>query len=144
MLQQLYRASAYCEKHPMHTDVIIDFRPFAGKSIFLENHLNQVNGQGPIVSSECVDSNGNPVPEILPAGKGNLLVRFDVDSHPVKDDSEDPQNQRFYELPQIVPPRITRAFRFDRLNGQWSINGDKNESSITERQSRRAAFTPYK
>ena len=106
------------------TDVIIDFRPFAGKSIHLENRLNQMNGQGPIVSTECVDAKGNPVPEILPAGKGNFLVRFDVDSHPVKDESEDPRNMRFYDLPEIVPPRITRSFRFDRLNGQWSINGE--------------------
>ena len=30
---------------------------------------------------------------------------------------------RFYDLPEIVPPRITRSLRFDRLNGQWSING---------------------
>ena len=99
------------------TEVIIDFRPFAGKSIFLENRLNQVNGQGPIVASEC------SLPEILPAGKGNLLLRFDVDSHPVKDESEEPQNMRFYDLPEIEPPRITRSLRFDRLNGQWSING---------------------
>ena len=99
------------------TEVIIDFQPFAGKSIYLENRLNQVNGQGPIVNSEC------NLPEILPAGKGNPLLRFDVDSHPVKDESEEPQNMRFYNLPEIVPPRITRSLRFDRLNGQWSING---------------------
>jgi len=105
------------------TDVIIDFRPFAGKSIYLENRLNQKNGQGPIVSSECVDANGNPVPEIVSAGQGNLLVRFDVDSHLVRDHSEEPSEMRFYDLPEIVPPRITRSFRFDRLNGQWSING---------------------
>ena len=106
------------------TDVIVDFRPFAGKSIYLENRLNQVNGQGPIVPSECVDAHGNPVPQILPAGKGDLLMRFDVSSHPVKDESLDPEQMRFYDLPEIVPPRITRTFRFDRLNGQWSINGE--------------------
>jgi FtsP/CotA-like multicopper oxidase with cupredoxin domain len=106
------------------TDVIVDFRAFAGKSIYLENRLNQVNGQGPIVPTECVDSNGKPAPQILPAGKGNLLVRFDVDSHPVKDESLEPERMRFYDLPEIVAPRITRTFRFDRLNGQWSINGE--------------------
>ena len=106
------------------TDVIIDFRQFAGKSIFLENRLNQVNGQGPIVGTECVDANGNPASEILPAGQGNFLVRFDVDSHPVTDNSADPRTMKFYDLPEIVPPRITRTFRFDRLNGQWSINGE--------------------
>src|SRR5216684_2762216 len=60
-------------------DVIIDFRPFAGKSIFLENRLNQINGQGPVIGQEC------GLPEILPAGKGNLLMRFDVSSTPVTD-----------------------------------------------------------
>jgi FtsP/CotA-like multicopper oxidase with cupredoxin domain len=104
------------------TDVIIDFRQFAGKSIFLENRLNEVNGQGPIVPSECLDANGNPKPQILPAGKGHFLLRFDVDSHSVADDSKEPEEMRFYDLPEIVPPRITRSLRFDRLNGQWSIN----------------------
>jgi FtsP/CotA-like multicopper oxidase with cupredoxin domain len=99
------------------TDVIIDFRPFAGKSIYLENRLNQVNGLGPVVGSEC------SLPEILPAGQGNLLLRFDVDSEFVPDESADPEDMKFYDLPKIVPPRITRSLGFDRLNGQWSING---------------------
>jgi FtsP/CotA-like multicopper oxidase with cupredoxin domain len=105
------------------TEVIIDFSKFAGKSIMLENRLNQVNGQGPVVGAECVDAQGNPSPEILPAGKGNFVLRFDVDTTPVKDESAAPQNQKFYDLPEIVEPRITRTLRFDRLNGQWSING---------------------
>jgi len=99
-------------------DVIIDFRPFAGKSIFLENRLNQINGQGPVIGQEC------GLPEILPAGKGNLLMRFDVSSTPVTDGSADPTTQTFYSLPDATAtPRITRTFKFDRLNGQWSING---------------------
>lgn len=99
-------------------DVIIDFRPFAGKSIFLENRLNQINGQGPVIGQEC------GLPEILPAGKGNLLLRFDVSSTPVTDGSADPTTQTFYSLPDTTAtPRITRTFKFDRLNGQWSING---------------------
>ena len=28
-------------------DVIVDFTPFAGKSIYLENRLEQVSGRGP-------------------------------------------------------------------------------------------------
>ena len=99
------------------TDVIIDFRPFAGKSIYLESRLNQVNGQGPVVGSEC------GLPEILPAGQGNFLLRFDVDKDFVSDESLEPEQMRFYNLPQIVAPRVTRSLRFDRLNGQWSING---------------------
>ena len=99
-------------------DVIIDFSAFAGKSIYLENRLNQINGQGPVIGQEC------GLPEILPAGKGNLLLRFDVSSTPVADGSADPTTQTFYSLPDTTAtPRITRTFKFDRLNGQWSING---------------------
>src|SRR5262249_17398522 len=84
-------------------DVIIDFRPFAGKSIYLENRLNQVNGQGPVSPAICPGS-----PEILPAGQGNLLLRFDVSSTPVQDNSLPPSRMRFYSLPSIVAPRVTR------------------------------------
>jgi FtsP/CotA-like multicopper oxidase with cupredoxin domain len=105
-------------------DVIIDFSQFAGKSIYLENRLNQLNGQGPVINSpggtgatEC------NCPEVLAAGAGNLLMRFDVSTDRVADNSANPANQTFYRLPQMVAPRITRTFKFDRLNGQWSING---------------------
>jgi len=99
-------------------DIIIDFSKFAGKSIYLENRLNQINGQGPVIGQEC------GLPEILAAGQGNLLMRFDVSSTFVDDDSEEPDEQTFYQLPSTnATPRITRTFKFDRLNGQWSING---------------------
>jgi FtsP/CotA-like multicopper oxidase with cupredoxin domain len=105
-------------------DIIIDFRQFAGKTIYLENRLNQLNGQGPVINSpggtgatEC------NCPEILPAGGGNLLLQFRVSGQSVRDDSADPSTQRFYNLPQLAQERITRTFKFDRLNGQWSING---------------------
>jgi len=98
-------------------DIIIDFKPFAGKSVFLENRLNQINGQGPVITQEC------GVPEILAAGQGNMLLRFDVAPGPVTDGSADPTTQTFYPLPDsTATPRITRTFKFDRLNGQWSIN----------------------
>jgi len=61
--------------------------------------------------------------EILPAGGGNLLMRFDVDTDFVRHESADPRTQTFYQLPQVVAPRVVRTFKFDRLNGQWSING---------------------
>ena len=99
-------------------EVVIDFTNFAGKSIYLENRLNQINGQGPVIGQEC------NLPEILPAGQGNLLLRFDVSSKKVKDGSADPTTQTFYSLPDTTAtPRIIRTFKFDRLNGQWSING---------------------
>jgi FtsP/CotA-like multicopper oxidase with cupredoxin domain len=62
---------------------------------------------------------------IKPAGAGNLLLQFRVSGTPVSDDSVDPAtNPTFYQLPSTTPtPRIVRTFKFDRLNGQWSING---------------------
>ena len=119
-------------------DVIIDFRPFAGKTIYLENRLLQLNGQGPVPPQgfvpgqlECnsgLDANGNPISilsDIRPAGQGDLLLQFQVSSKPVSDGSVDPAtNPTFYALPDTTAtPRITRTFKFDRLNGQWSVNG---------------------
>jgi len=35
-----------------------------------------------------------------------------------------PSKQKFYSLPTTTDtPRVVRTFKFDRLNGQWSING---------------------
>src|ERR1700735_866308 len=54
-------------------DIIIDFSQFAGKSIFLENRLLQINGQGPVPplgftpgQVECSDTNGNVLSDIRP------------------------------------------------------------------------------
>jgi FtsP/CotA-like multicopper oxidase with cupredoxin domain len=107
-------------------DVIVDFRRFAGKSIYLENRLSQINGQGPVIAEEC------GVPEIQPAGQGNLLVRFDVDSRTVNDDSAEPEEMTFYSLPKIEDPRISRTLNFDRLNGQWSVNGQFVDPTFEE------------
>jgi FtsP/CotA-like multicopper oxidase with cupredoxin domain len=117
-------------------DVIIDFRQFAGKTIYLENRLNQISGQGPAAvdsqvaaqnssSTECSLVLNSSQPAILPAGAGNLLLQFRVSGTAVKDDSVDPaSNPTFYQLPSTTAEaRIVRTFRFDRLNGQWSING---------------------
>jgi FtsP/CotA-like multicopper oxidase with cupredoxin domain len=117
-------------------DIIIDFSQFAGKTIYLENRLLQINGQGPVppqgftaphfgTQVECGDSNGNILSDILPAGQGNLLLQFQVSSKAVVDNSVDPRtNPSFYQLPSTnVTPRIVRTFKFDRLNGQWSVNG---------------------
>jgi len=105
-------------------DIIIDFRAFAGKTLYLENRLNQLNGMGPVNLGQCTDANGNPEPTILPAGQGNFLMQFRVSGTAVVDGSADPATQTFYQLPSTnVEPRITRTFKFDRLNGQWSVNG---------------------
>jgi len=93
-------------------DVIVDFRPFAGKSIVLENRLQQTNGRG-------------PTGVIVPPGRGNPLLRFDVVLPPVADGSRDPATiSRFYALPPIDPAaNVTRTFQFSRTNGQWTLNG---------------------
>jgi FtsP/CotA-like multicopper oxidase with cupredoxin domain len=60
----------------------------------------------------------------LPAGQGNKYMRIDVGTKSVADNSIDPAAiTGFYPLPPLPTPRITRTFHFDRLNGQWSING---------------------
>ena len=117
-------------------DVIIDFSQFAGKTIYLENRLNQLSGLGPAAvdsqvaaqnasSTECSLVLNSSQPAILPAGTGNLLLQFQVSSQSVSDGSVNPAtNPTFYQLPSTTAtPRIVRTFRFDRLNGQWSING---------------------
>ncbi|HEV2489084.1 MAG TPA: multicopper oxidase domain-containing protein [Candidatus Acidoferrales bacterium] len=113
-------------------DIIIDFSKFAGKTIYLENRLLQINGQGPVPPQgffpgqvECNDGNGNILSDIRPAGQGDLLMQFQVSSKAVSDGSVDPAtNPTFYSLPDTSPAaRVVRTFKFDRLNGQWSING---------------------
>jgi FtsP/CotA-like multicopper oxidase with cupredoxin domain len=126
-------------------EVIIDFSQFTyGSTIYLENRLNQVNGQGPVAvdsqlfpqnstTTECANL-GIPVTTpngqtnsnaILNAGQGNLLLQFQITGPKVPDNSVNPaSNPTFYQLPSTnVDPRIVRTFKFDRLNGQWSING---------------------
>jgi FtsP/CotA-like multicopper oxidase with cupredoxin domain len=117
-------------------DVIIDFRQFAGKTIYLENRLNQLSGQGPVAvdsqvaaqnsaTTECSLVLNSSQPAILPAGAGNLLLQFRVSGTAVNDTSVDPgANPTFYQLPDTTAEaRIVRTFKFDRLNGQWSVNG---------------------
>ncbi|HMF90598.1 MAG TPA: multicopper oxidase domain-containing protein [Candidatus Angelobacter sp.] len=120
-------------------DVIIDFTNFAGQTLYLENRLNQINGQGPAAvdsqlapenssttecSSPTVSVNTNQ-PAIKPAGAGNLVLQFRVTGPRVADNSVNPAtNPTFFALPNTTEPaRVVRTFKFDRLNGQWSING---------------------
>ena len=94
-------------------DVIIDFRNFAGKTLFFENRLEQIDGRGPT---------GNT----LPAGAGNFILQFRVGTTVTHADaSVDPAtNPTFYSLPaKNATPRVSRSFRFERGNGQWQING---------------------
>ncbi len=133
-------------------DIIIDFSQYAGRTMYLENRLLQINGQGPVPPQgftsgqvECntgLDADGNPIAilsDIRPAGSGDLLMQFQVNLPHIADNSVDPaSNPTFYQLPSTnATPRIVRTFKFDRLNGQWSINGqfmDCNDFRFTVQQ----------
>ena len=126
-------------------DIIIDFSQFAGKTIYLENRLTQLNGQGPVddfgpngSSEECNQVLGTTTPSIMAAGQGNLLLQFRVAGGHAVDNSLPPAQQSFYQLPSTtMTPRVVRTFKFDRLNGQWSINGqfmDCNEFRFAVQQ----------
>jgi len=94
------------------SDVIIDFSSFAGKTLYLENRLEQVNGRGPT---------GN----ILAAGQGNLVLQIVVDLPHVADQSVDPATApSFYALPSTsAQPLVQREFDFNLTrDGQWVIN----------------------
>jgi len=93
--------------------VIVDFAPFAGKTLYLENRLAQVDGRGP---TDHV---------IVPAGQGNRVLKIIVDLPQVADNSRDPATiTKFYDLPSTAPtPRVSRTFRFENSNGGWTING---------------------
>jgi FtsP/CotA-like multicopper oxidase with cupredoxin domain len=90
-------------------DIIVDFSRFGGKSVYLENRMEQTNGRG-------------PTGKTLAAGAGNLILRFDVDRPPVADSP--PLPDRFFPAPAIDLSEVvqTRTFRFDRSNGAWTIN----------------------
>lgn len=106
-------------------DVIVDFTGLQGQTFYIENRLQQLLGRGP----------ADP-PVILPAGQGNLLLKIIVDKSSTTktsaaagggttDGSVDPKNNpKFYPLPDnTAAPVVTRHFAWDRLNGQWSVNG---------------------
>jgi FtsP/CotA-like multicopper oxidase with cupredoxin domain len=124
-------------------DVIIDFTNFAGQTLYLENRLNQINGQGPVavdsqlfaqnepVNTECTATLAKTTPAIKAAGAGDLILQFQVTGPRVTDNSLPPSQQKFYSLPSTTDvPRVVRTFKFDRLNGQWSINGQFMDCGI--------------
>ena len=95
-------------------DVIIDFAQYAGKTIYIENRLNQPNGQG------------GPTGSVVSGGNGFLMLKIIVDQASVADASVAPStNVSFYTLPSVSgSPRITRSFNFDQgRNGEWYVNG---------------------
>ena len=106
-------------------DVVIDFSKYAGKTLYIENRLEQQDGRGPT---------GN----VLAAGQGNLILKIVVDLPVIADNSVDPATiTRFYGLPdKTAAPRITRTFNFDRSNGLWTINGRSMDPECQEVRAR--------
>ena len=95
-------------------DVIIDFRQYAGKTVYLENRLDQPNGQG------------GPTGSVVGGGQGFLMLKIIVDGPSVADNSVDPATlPSYYALPSVsASPLATRSFDFDQTrDGQWTING---------------------
>ncbi|MFL5310072.1 MAG: multicopper oxidase family protein [Myxococcales bacterium] len=95
-------------------DVIVDFSQYAGKTIYLENRLNQPNGQG------------GPSGTVVAGGQGFLMLKIIVDLPTIADASAVPSaTTSYYALPSVsASPRVTRSFNFDQgRNGQWTING---------------------
>jgi len=94
-------------------DVIIDFAQYAGKTIYIENRLNQPNGQG------------GPTGGVVAGGQGFLCLKIVVDLSTVSDNSAVPSaSTSYYTLPSVsASPRVTRNFKLDQdRNGQWIIN----------------------
>ncbi len=94
------------------SDVIIDFSKYAGKTLYIENRLDQNDGRGPSGS-------------LSPGGTGDLLLKIVVDGPVVADQSVDPATApKYYALPSVAgTPAVSRSFDFDQdWNGQWSIN----------------------
>jgi len=94
-------------------DVIVDFTGLEGETFYIENRLIQNSGLGP-------DDPAN----LTAAGQGNLLLKVQVLGKAVPDHSQNPANiTQFYPLPSTnVATAVTRTFKFDRLNGMFSIN----------------------
>jgi FtsP/CotA-like multicopper oxidase with cupredoxin domain len=92
-------------------DVIVDFSRFRpGQRLYLENRLEQKNGRG-------------PTGKLLPGGRGDRLMRFDVTLPAIPDYSQIPTRLRTLPTVDMNEVVTTRIWQFDRRNGQWTING---------------------
>lgn len=89
-------------------DIIVDFTGKAGQTIYLENRLEQEDGRG-------------PTGDILPTNEAMKIIKFKVELPFTGDNSRVPP--AFRPNPPLEPTVATRIWRFDRSNGQWTING---------------------
>ncbi|WP_309684240.1 multicopper oxidase domain-containing protein [Polaromonas sp.] len=93
-------------------DIVIDFSSYnQGDELFIVNRLEQLNGRGP---TGTLLTPGTPVLKFIVGGLPDW-----------PDNSRVPPRLR--ELPDIsaVLKKVkrTRNFRFDRVNGAWTVNG---------------------
>jgi FtsP/CotA-like multicopper oxidase with cupredoxin domain len=100
-------------------DIVIDFSLYPiGSQLFLVNRYEQKDGRGPTGDL------------LTPPDR---LLRFDVDREPPQ-----PDVSRVPSLLRALPPFSTteavrtRTFKFDRTNGQWSINGELFNGQIAK------------
>jgi FtsP/CotA-like multicopper oxidase with cupredoxin domain len=110
LLDKPYQVSSARVSVSERVDVIVDFTGKAGKTFYIENRLQQSDGQGP--------SGG-----LFSAGQGDLLLKIVVDGPQVADNSVSPASiKAFYGFPSTAAtPRVKREFVFQN-RGNWTIN----------------------
>ena len=100
-------------------DVIIDFAKYgAGKSLYLYNTAEQVNGRGPT---------GN----IL--NPGDPMIRFDIVPAKAHDYSVMPTaTTQMRPMPAVNLSEVVaqRSFKLERSNGGWAINGRAYDENV--------------
>ena len=104
-------------------DVIIDFSQYApGTELYIENRLEQINGQG-------------PTGKILASSDKTKLLKIIVTNEAVVDDSVDmPTLQTQTMVPMPAPSKNVavkkRTFNFGSLNGAWTVNDKLFDPSV--------------
>jgi FtsP/CotA-like multicopper oxidase with cupredoxin domain len=116
-------------------DIVVDFRGWAGKTLYLENRWLQSDGRGPNLNVGLPGALAAP-------GRGNPLLQFRVGTGAVADNSIDfdaMPGWRSYAMPARPQPRLTRSFRFERVNNIWMVNGKpfSDDSSMVHFRVRR-------
>ncbi|WP_437688325.1 multicopper oxidase family protein [Sorangium sp. So ce176] len=105
-------------------DVIVDFSDTnIGDRIILENRLEQDDGRG-------------PTGDILPAGRGNAVLRFDVDRD-APDPSRVPASLRPLPAINVAEAAAVRVWELDRRRGAWAINDEFFDVNVVRASPRR-------
>jgi len=120
LLPQAVQVTSVRLSEAARVDIIVDFSKYAASRIYLVNRMEQVNGRGP--TGKLL----NP---------GTPIVQINVGAA-APDYSRDPADPKLgpYMLRALPDPDFnallaraakarTRAFRFERGNGAWQVNG---------------------